>query len=288
MEQDAQTEFVPKLYQMLDNPNYRQIVSWGEEPGTFVIYDTTAFQELVIPQVFKHSNFSSFVRQLNKYDFHKVRFKDSPSRFCEFQHPEFKPENRDVPHLIKRKEVQTRKQIPTALIEDLVKQLEALTSRVDSLEMDNIHLLGVVNRQEQVISRFQQTLRSGVPIGTRTRFLVALDDADGRRICAKFISEYAGNSAHIDQVSSGTEVLDYTERHYYDGIVIDLVLAGVDGITATENLRTRGFKGPIILCIEEDVDPARRDSFFKRGASGILTRPFNRNTLYDQLNRSGI
>ena len=38
---------------------------WSESGETFVVKDAKSFAEKVIPMVYKHNNFSSFVRQLN-------------------------------------------------------------------------------------------------------------------------------------------------------------------------------------------------------------------------------
>ncbi|EOA84780.1 uncharacterized protein SETTUDRAFT_91900 [Exserohilum turcica Et28A] len=58
---------------MLENPSDESVVRWGNDGDSFVVLENEKFTKHILPKHFKHSNFASFVRQLNKYDFHKVR-----------------------------------------------------------------------------------------------------------------------------------------------------------------------------------------------------------------------
>ncbi|OVA02500.1 Heat shock factor (HSF)-type [Macleaya cordata] len=56
---------------MVDDPLTDSIISWSPSNDNFIIWDMTAFQRDLLPKYFKHSNFSSFMRQLNTYGFRK-------------------------------------------------------------------------------------------------------------------------------------------------------------------------------------------------------------------------
>lgn len=60
--------FLKKCYDMVDDSSTDSIISWSKSgDNSFVISDTTLFSVQLLPKYFKHSNLSSFVRQLNIY-----------------------------------------------------------------------------------------------------------------------------------------------------------------------------------------------------------------------------
>lgn len=59
--------FLTKTYQLVDDPVTDHIVSWGDDDSTFVVWRPSEFARDLLPNYFKHNNFSSFVRQLNTY-----------------------------------------------------------------------------------------------------------------------------------------------------------------------------------------------------------------------------
>ncbi|KAH7116471.1 HSF-type DNA-binding-domain-containing protein [Dactylonectria macrodidyma] len=47
------------------------LIRWSEKGDSFIVLDEDEFAKILIPEFFKHNNYASFVRQLNKYGFHK-------------------------------------------------------------------------------------------------------------------------------------------------------------------------------------------------------------------------
>ncbi|ANB14141.1 stress-responsive transcription factor HSF1 [Sugiyamaella lignohabitans] len=65
--------FVAKLWSMVNDEGNSEYIHWMPDGKSFQVVGRELFEKTVLPKYFKHSNFSSFVRQLNMYGWHKVQ-----------------------------------------------------------------------------------------------------------------------------------------------------------------------------------------------------------------------
>ncbi|TFK36449.1 hypothetical protein BDQ12DRAFT_609910 [Crucibulum laeve] len=102
--------FLQKLYEMVNDPKNAELIRWSEAGDSFFVLDHERFAHEVLGRWFKHRNFSSFVRQLNMYGFHKIPHlqqgvlkSDNDTEFWNFAHANFHRGQPDLLCLIQRK-----------------------------------------------------------------------------------------------------------------------------------------------------------------------------------------
>jgi osomolarity two-component system response regulator SKN7 len=175
-------EFIVKLYKMLMETSVSE-VAWSESGTSFVIVDISEFTKNLLPGHFKHGNFASFVRQLNKYDFHKVKSDDSKkygAQAWEFSHSHFIRGQPELLSQIKRKTgtriekkvlsntdsslSPVRNSSEVSLLKTQVKYLEGVQSEMSShlktLTLQYQQVLQKMSDFRHTISTQEQVLRS--------------------------------------------------------------------------------------------------------------------------------
>ncbi|KAH9048651.1 transcription factor Hsf1 [Lactarius deliciosus] len=102
--------FVQKLYELVNASSTDELIRWADTGDSFFVFEHERFANDVLPRFFKHRNFSSFVRQLNMYGFHKIPHlqqgvlkSDTETEFWNFEHPNFNRGQPDLLCLVTRK-----------------------------------------------------------------------------------------------------------------------------------------------------------------------------------------
>lgn len=91
--------FIEKLASLVEDTNHDDLIRWSDDGMSFIVVDKKEFVDKLLPEMFKHQNFPSFVRQLNMYGFQKVPpmpvtvdragERRAPMDMTEYRHPYF-------------------------------------------------------------------------------------------------------------------------------------------------------------------------------------------------------
>ena len=84
----TEPSFLSKLYQILNTKEYNSCIRWSNDGKSIIISDSASLTKKVLPKFYNHHNFASFVRQLNMYNFHKIRT-DPKGNEQNYKHAEF-------------------------------------------------------------------------------------------------------------------------------------------------------------------------------------------------------
>ena len=76
------------------------------------------------------------------------------------------------------------------------------------------------------------------------RLLIAEDEKD---IVRALTALFEHNHYSVDSVYNGNDAYDYAMAGNYDGIIMDVMMPGTDGIEVLRRLRLEGLKTPILL-----------------------------------------
>ncbi|XGW22689.1 hypothetical protein V3C99_005137 [Haemonchus contortus] len=263
--------FLIKLWSIVEDPQYQQIVRWDESGYSFHIIDPYSFCRNVLPHFFKHNNLNSLIRQLNMYGFRKMTPVDrgslarteSDQDHLEFSHPYFIRDHPEFLVNIKRKQSSrsaenstngVQAQATIQLVMEEMRQLREKQRTTDSkmheLVKENEQLWEQVtllraqhNRQQQVVTKLVQFLvammqpNSTVAKRVMKRGVLAIDEPPQKRM--RMNSNLNSNNS-----SNLTDILDRLQREMLD-------IGGIRGVAAAASRAD----GPIIADVTDEWVP---------------------------------
>uniref|UniRef100_A0A914ZB34 HSF-type DNA-binding domain-containing protein n=1 Tax=Panagrolaimus superbus TaxID=310955 RepID=A0A914ZB34_9BILA len=272
-EDDKMPLFLIKLWNIVEDPTYYDVIRWDESGYSFHILDPYSFCRNVLPQYFKHNNLNSLIRQLNMYGFRKMTpiertslaRLESDQDHLEFSHPCFVRDHPELLTQIKRKTPTTRREDaaasaqPSKDLSNVLEEMRGLRERQKTME-DRMNELVTDNnamwqqmtsmraahaKQQQIVNKLVQFLVTLVqPKRLPKRHLLAIDEfASPKRARTSETADNNGISSQSLQTIQQSNLND----------ILDHLMKEISKSNAELNLpSTRN--GPIISDVTDELD----------------------------------
>ncbi len=105
--------------------------------------------------------------------------------------------------------------------------------------------------------------------------LVAEDDA---RLLKSLVHILEMNKFSVDGVDNGIDALEYAGCGEYDGLVLDIMMPGLDGLQVLKQLRNQGITTPALF-LTARTEISQRVEGLDAGADDYLPKPFSTDEL---------
>ncbi|MBQ4091172.1 MAG: response regulator transcription factor [Clostridia bacterium] len=103
------------------------------------------------------------------------------------------------------------------------------------------------------------------------RILIAEDDP---KLLKSLVHIFEMNHYAADGVDNGNDAFDFASSDEYDGLVLDVMMPGMDGVSLLSKLRSQGITTPaLFLTARTEID--QRIEGLDAGADDYLPKPFS-------------
>ena len=103
------------------------------------------------------------------------------------------------------------------------------------------------------------------------RILIAEDDPKLRK---SLVHIFTHNHYGVDSVDNGTDAFEFASTGVYDGLILDVMMPGMDGVTLLKKLRQSGIRTPALF-LTARTEVHQRVEGLDAGADDYLPKPFS-------------
>ncbi|KAM0676983.1 kinase-regulated stress-responsive transcription factor skn7 [Binucleata daphniae] len=278
-------EFIEKLYTMLEDGCNEQYIRWNTNGLSFLILNPPEFARNVLENHFKHGNLSSFVRQLNKYDFHKIKSAENiletfGSQVWEFKNEHFQRNRRDLMFKIKRKRSSSEKTMRNS------SDTGGYGSDLGTMfQNQTLNTLKVITRYFQVIVEDINELKALI-VQERTKTYLGIAKIlviEDNMSCSNFALTILSKMEHTTVIAETEEDgLLKLESDKFDIVLVSFLLRNSNALIR----KIRHLYNDIqIVLLTEKCYKNESLPFLNIGVNEILIKPYCQDTMFQLMNK---